>query len=636
MKTNKNIDRLFQEKLKDFEASPPASVWEGIQSNIHPKNPKSSLPLWLKISGAAAIMLLITLGGINYFDKNPNEIIITDTKEIENTPTNENSILNPVLNNSDENNSVITDATQNNDNVSETLKVNTPKDEKQLKFYSTTTNNNKVSEVSNKKENNLSNTGSDLEIDKEISENKSSTSTIADVNINNLKSKNVNSKDTSSDKLLKLNKEQRSEKSKVANELTNSNTILNNLKNKVLNTNSENIIANNDVDKQNVINTNNKSSSSNEIFNSLSDKTLNTDSESLVTINDDIKNKNFIKTDKSNNVLNNTNKSILNTSENNTIVNNSKSENILNNTVANNKVEIIEYKKEKFGEKTSIENNLDSIQKGILKSEDVVAVTPNKYDELLKTDLNEDIEEEEGTKKWSVASTIAPIYYNSFNTKGSPLDLQFKDSPKTGSKSIAYGVKVGYKLNDKLTLQAGVSKIDVGYKIGDVFINPTQQYQVRLTNVNYANTNTAAILNVNANSFLDDTLIETNATTGFTGELNQSFGYIEIPLELKYSITDTSKKLGVNLIGGVSTLLLNKNDVFVSTSEFSSSLGEANNLNKVNFSGNIGVDIDYKINKRIYINVAPMLKIHTKTFSNSDSNFEPYLFGVYTGLNYRF
>ena len=195
-------------------------------------------------------------------------------------------------------------------------------------------------------------------------------------------------------------------------------------------------------------------------------------------------------------------------------------------------------------------------------------------------------------------------------------------------------MKIGYRLNDKLTLQSGVSKIDVGYKIGNVFINPTSQLEGKLTNVNY--TNTATILNVNAKSFIDDVFLETNSNSALTGELNQSFGYIEIPLELKYTLTNTSKKLGVNLIGGLSTLLLNKNEVFVSTSEFSSNLGEANNLNKVNFSGNIGFDIDYKINKKIYINVAPMLKIHTKTFSNSGNNFEPYLFGVYTGINYRF
>jgi hypothetical protein len=36
MKENKNIDRLFQEKLKDFEAIPDAQTWNNF-SKLHSK-----------------------------------------------------------------------------------------------------------------------------------------------------------------------------------------------------------------------------------------------------------------------------------------------------------------------------------------------------------------------------------------------------------------------------------------------------------------------------------------------------------------------------------------------------------------------------------------------------------------------
>jgi|TARA_B110000967_G_scaffold191677_1_gene217595 hypothetical protein len=529
MKTTKNIDRLFQEKLKDLEVSPPASVWKGVESNLHQKNSKRVLPLWFRMSGAAAILLLLTLGGVNYFDKISNDIIITDSNDIENTPVNENGILNPAINDSNKSNSVVTEVIQNNNAAYETLKVDNTQTRKQIQFNSTPKNS-IISEVST-----FSNSKNDLEKLSGTSLSTKSTVALIDKNKSN-NTKIISSKEKFTQKLLKFNKTEENSNSEITSELTNS------------------------------------------------DSKSNT-------------------------------QSIFNT----------------------NKNAITQSKEENFEEKYSVESNLDTIQKTVLKTEEEVAFIPNKYDDLLNSDMSEDIkekEEEESAKKWSIASSIAPIYYNTFNTKGSPLDLQFKDSPKTGSKSVAYGVKIGYRLNDKLTLQSGVSKIDVGYKIGNVFINPTSQLEGKLTNVNY--TNTATILNVNAKSFIDDVFLETNSNSALTGELNQSFGYIEIPLELKYTLTNTSKKLGVNLIGGLSTLLLNKNEVFVSTSEFSSNLGEANNLNKVNFSGNIGFDIDYKINKKIYINVAPMLKIHTKTFSNSGNNFEPYLFGVYTGINYRF
>ena len=42
MKENKNIERLFQEKFKDFEVSPPDFVWENIQEKLHPEEKKRS------------------------------------------------------------------------------------------------------------------------------------------------------------------------------------------------------------------------------------------------------------------------------------------------------------------------------------------------------------------------------------------------------------------------------------------------------------------------------------------------------------------------------------------------------------------------------------------------------------------
>lgn len=64
MKERKNIDRLYQEKFKDFEASPKPLVWEGIAREL--KKDKEHkvvvLPLWHKLAGVAAIFALL-LGG---------------------------------------------------------------------------------------------------------------------------------------------------------------------------------------------------------------------------------------------------------------------------------------------------------------------------------------------------------------------------------------------------------------------------------------------------------------------------------------------------------------------------------------------------------------------------------------------
>ena len=118
------------------------------------------------------------------------------------------------------------------------------------------------------------------------------------------------------------------------------------------------------------------------------------------------------------------------------------------------------------------------------------------------------------------------------------------------------------------------------------------------------------------------------------GDLNQSIEYYELPIEMKYNLYD--KRLGLNLVGGFSTLILSNNSVSIVNQNSVVDLGNANNLNDFNFSGNVGVDLDYKLSKSWYLNVAPMFKYQFNTYSENSGNFRPYYFGLYSGLNYKF
>ena len=223
--------------------------------------------------------------------------------------------------------------------------------------------------------------------------------------------------------------------------------------------------------------------------------------------------------------------------------------------------------------------------------------------------------------KFTIATIFAPIYINSLGG-GSSVDSQFRDNSTSGNSSYSYGVKFAYQLNSKFSVQSGVNLINLGITTNDIYINSS-----------------VAILgfsNLSANPLVarNEVINKNNSLNLNKGSFNQVFGYIEIPVELKYSVTDG--KFGVNLVGGFSTLLLNKDEVFIETNDFSQSLGSSNNLRSVNFSGNIGVDIDYLIHKNLYINVSPMFKMQTNTFSKNSGSIQPYYLGVYTGLNYKF
>ena len=117
--------------------------------------------------------------------------------------------------------------------------------------------------------------------------------------------------------------------------------------------------------------------------------------------------------------------------------------------------------------------------------------------------------------------------------------------------------------------------------------------------------------------------------------LTQTYGYIEIPIEVKYVILE-KKKINSKLIAGFSSLFLNKNEVFVSSPIISQKLGKANNLNTINFSGNLGFDIDFNLNKKLNLNINPMLKTQFNTFSERTNGFKPYLLALYTGIKYQF
>ena len=99
-----------------------------------------------------------------------------------------------------------------------------------------------------------------------------------------------------------------------------------------------------------------------------------------------------------------------------------------------------------------------------------------------------------------------------------------------------------------------------------------------------------------------------------------------------------NKRLGIHMIGGVSTLFLNKNGNILSFDDSYGNktvIGKPNNLNSLSFSSNLGFGIGYKITQRFEIHMEPIFKYQINAYSDI-TDFEPYIFGVYTGLSFKF
>jgi len=257
-----------------------------------------------------------------------------------------------------------------------------------------------------------------------------------------------------------------------------------------------------------------------------------------------------------------------------------------------------------------------------------------------KEDAVATVEESKG-KNWEVTPNFGPVFYNSLNG-GSSIDPSFADNSQSGDVNFSYGVHVSYAINDRLSLRSGVSNVDLGYTTGDVEL-ATGPVAFALSSVDYGGRN--VVLSAVDKGTLsnsppppqgegDPFVGLTPKSTGGNAVLIQNLSYYEVPLELKYALLN--KRFGVNMIGGISTLFLGDNEISVQDGAFKDVLGEANNLNSVSFSTNVGLGFDYKISKRLKFNVEPMFKYQLNPYSDSSVDFKPYYFGIYSGLSFKF
>lgn len=265
-------------------------------------------------------------------------------------------------------------------------------------------------------------------------------------------------------------------------------------------------------------------------------------------------------------------------------------------------------------------NKIDSLK--------IAMKEPNELEELLNEKEKKKVEPK--LNRWQVTPNIAPIYFSS-TVNGSPLDSRLESNSKNYNiNNQSYGLGVNYAVTKKWNVRTGVNAFSVNYVTNQVLY-----YQN-----NYAS---SKIANLNPNVFGSlisiESLQNVNSIMGkfqekYEGSINQKMGYIEVPFELSYKLIN--KKFGVNIIGGMSTLFLKQNEVFLEGNGLNVKIGEANNLNSVHFSTNFGLGMKYEFIKHFEARVEPVLKYQINTFSNDSGGFKPYIIGVYTGLSYSF
>ncbi len=519
MKNKKQIDKLFQERFQNFDATPPPEVWANIEAQLRKdKRDRKVIPLWWKVAGVAALLALLFTIGNSVFDfgNTPPEL------------TEENNIL-----------------PENNDAI-------------------------KTTPIISEEKTNATNIAAENDTDK--------TENIED-------NKKVLSNDKSKETLFSV---KNSTKNSVANENTSNKR--KDASNKDLIIKDKEIVTS-VKEKDAVAVTNNKS---------ISEKT---DSDKIAVTEKAIDSE-LKKTNATSDPIINKKKEISETI---------KAEAVATNL---NKTETTE-------EKKVVEENKKSIFDAIEESKTEEAVVKNDVPD----------------NRWEISPNVGPVYYSSFGN-GSSIDPAFADNSQSGDVNFSYGAGVSYAITNKLSIRSGISNVNLSYTTGGVELG-TGPVSSALKSVDYGGRQ-FVVTAVDKGSLKPDSPEGSGGPFGnitpkagaANAFIKQSIRYYEVPMELKYALLD--KKIGINMIGGFSTLFLGSNEVSVNAGDFSTVLGEANNLNSLSFTTNIGLGFDYKISKRLKFNIEPMFKYQLNPYSDSSVDFNPFYMGVYTGLSFKF
>lgn len=512
MRERKNIDRLFQEKFKDFEVNPPEVVWDAIETHLDKNKTRKIIPLWWKLGGIAAAFLIGFL--ILQNGSNPNQI-----------PSNQVTV--------EENNTNKNEATKSDTNIPNPNTV-TAKDKNQQPVV---VNNN--------------------------APKNSSTATAKEAAfVNNNRPQNA------------------TKKSPVQHSFANKTIAERN----ATKANKHKTDAANNAGHQNDING------------------LTENNKTAITANED-------ETSKS--------------KEHTTVLDRSKE---------------ISLESLKGSPKAIAETEAKTSPKDSAKTNE----TPkNPLEELLAAKEENKKKPEGKTSKWQIISNVSPVFMGAL-ANGSAIDSTLVGNSKSFNTNIGFGLGVSYAVSPKFTIRTGLNKVTMNYNTNDVFYYASMEtrglsglspsgpgYSIQVENAN--GPSPSAVAGPTETDLLN---FEQNIVHKNRGYINQEIGYLEMPVEMTYALV--AKKFGLKIIGGFSTLFLQDNSIAVVSGNRTTVLGEANNLNNIHFSTNIGLGVKYDLLKSFEFHIEPTFKYQINTFNTNGGNFRPYLFGVYSGFSYKF
>jgi hypothetical protein len=258
-------------------------------------------------------------------------------------------------------------------------------------------------------------------------------------------------------------------------------------------------------------------------------------------------------------------------------------------------------------------------------------------------------------KSWEVGFRISPGYSSQSASHSENYSQNMTYSNTNGNADLNGGISVGYKTGKRLKVESGVyyaqngqhsdNSLSLFSKSNEPFYGSTtaeyfntpvdiQQGQIVMNSVAGVIRFSKTPVNAELSANLDSRSNFSNALLT-SGEFSQVFDFIEVPLFFRYNLVD--RKIGIDLLGGVSANWLVGNNAYMNVGGTKENIGSTSGISAFNYSGTVGLGVDYSLGKRISVSIEPRFNYYLNSINKSQEvNYHPYRIGVYSGINYRF
>ena len=267
-------------------------------------------------------------------------------------------------------------------------------------------------------------------------------------------------------------------------------------------------------------------------------------------------------------------------------------------------------------------------------------------------------------KGWIVGAHLSPGYSSQTTSHGDEYARNMSYSVDNGGSNIGGGVSLQYKTSKRLRVESGIyysqngqsstnnlnrylsvgKDVDYMYAVPENIAadQPAFSNKVVLSSDGMAMNSSAGVVNLRSTpkgaSVARNAEFENSDNSGIlstSGEFSQVFEFVEVPLYLRYNVLD--KRFGIELLGGVNAGFVVGNKAYIDNEFGKQNIGSTEDISTLNFSGTVGLGLNYMLGKRFSLAVEPRLNYYLSSInSNPAVDYRPYRIGLFTGVYYEF